>query len=134
MYIIMRMLQLYRIKLLSKKKKKCISYFTGNSWSICSVILSIAYLLLKEFFNCFFLILGTYAAGGLPYWFIQGTRTGASLTWFDDSGNPLIYLPSTVTSQNSLTSTRLSLTLQLGGFQYEALQPTTTSNRFVCEI
>lgn len=85
-----------------------------------------------QFFFC--LILGTYAAGGLPYWFIQGTRTGASLTWFDDSGNPLTYLPSTVTSQNSLTSTRLSLALQLGGFQYEALQPTTTSNRFVCEI
>eukprot|EP00105_Crassostrea_gigas_P016224 XP_011433532.1 PREDICTED: uncharacterized protein LOC105332585 [Crassostrea gigas] len=84
--------------------------------------------------NALVAILRTYAAGGLPYWFIQGTRTGASLTWFDDSGNPLIYLPSTVTSQNSLTSTRLSLTLQLGGFQYEALQPATTSNRFVCEI
>lgn len=91
-------------------------------------------LVIERVFQFFFLILGTYAAGGLPYWFIQGTRTGASLTWFDDSGNPLIYLPSTVTSQNSLTSTRLSLTLQLGGFQYEALQPTTTSNRFVCEI
>lgn len=87
-------------------------------------------LVIERVFQFFF----TYAAGGLPYWFIQGTRTGASLTWFDDSGNPLIYLPSTVTSQNSLTSTRLSLTLQLGGFQYEALQPTTTSNRFVCEI
>lgn len=92
-------------------------------------------LVIERVFQFFFyLILGTYAAGGLPYWFIQGTRTGASLTWFDDSGNPLIYLPSTVTSQNSLTSTRLSFTLQLGGFQYEALQPTTTSNRFVCEI